>query len=166
MESSRYEGTYVGARNGILKEGFDDWDHAFVSNGSATTPEQGLGADGKPNDETRTVSYFARLGWNWKETYMINATVRADGSSKFASGHRFGYFPSVSAGWTLTNEAFMESTREWLDFLKLRVSWGQVGNQNIDNYQYTAPIKSSTTNYLFGTGLALPIMSGVLILAV
>ena len=107
MESSRYEGTYVGARNGILKEGFDDWDHAFVSNGSATTPEQGLGADGKPNDETRTVSYFARLGWNWKETYMINATVRADGSSKFASGHRFGYFPSVSAGWTLTNEAFM-----------------------------------------------------------
>lgn len=153
MESSRYEGTYVGARNGILKEGFDDWDHAFVSNGSATTPEQGLGADGKPNDETRTVSYFARLGWNWKETYMINATVRADGSSKFASGHRFGYFPSVSAGWTLTNEAFMESTREWLDFLKLRVSWGQVGNQNIDNYQYTAPIKSSTTNYLFGTGL-------------
>ena len=153
MESSRYEGTYVGARSGVLKEGFDDWDHAFVNNGSVTTTEQGLGAEGKPNDETRTVSYFARLGWNWKETYMINATVRADGSSKFASGHRFGYFPSVSAGWTLTNEAFMESTREWLDFLKLRVSWGQVGNQNIDNYQYTAPIKSSTTNYLFGTGL-------------
>ena len=84
---------------------------------------------------------------------MINATIRADGSSRFARGNRYGYFPSVSAGWTLTNESFMESTRNWLDFLKLRLSWGQVGNQNIDNYQYTAPIQTSTTNYLFGTGL-------------
>ena len=153
MEISRYEGTYVSASQGILKEGFDDWDHAYVDNGSATTPEQGLASAGSPNDETRTASYFARLGWNWKETYMINATIRADGSSRFARGNRYGYFPSVSAGWTLTNESFMESTRNWLDFLKLRLSWGQVGNQNIDNYQYTAPIQTSTTNYLFGTGL-------------
>lgn len=153
MEVSRYDGTYIGANGGVLKEGFDDWDHAYVDNSSATTPEAGLGSSGNPHDPTRTVSYFARLGWNWRETYMINATLRSDGSSKFASGHRFGWFPSVSAGWTLTNEKFMESTRNWLDFLKLRVSWGQVGNQNIDNYQYTAPIKSSTTNYLFGTGL-------------
>ena len=153
IESSRYEGTYVGAGSGVLKEGFDDWEHAFVDNGSATTPEQGLNSSGHPNDETRTISYFARLGWNWKETYMINATVRADGSSRFARGNRYGVFPSVSAGWTLTNEKFMQSTQSWLDFLKLRLSWGQVGNQNIDNYQYTAPIKTSTTNYLFGTGL-------------
>ncbi len=153
MESSRYEGTYMSASGGILKDGFDDWEHAYVSNSSATTPEEGLGSSGSPNDETRMVSYFARLGWNWKETYMINATLRADGSSRFARGHRYGWFPSVSAGWVITNEKWMQNARGWLDFLKLRASWGQVGNQSIDNYQYEAPITSSTTNYLFGTSL-------------
>ena len=80
---------------------------------------------------------------------MLNATVRADGSSKFARGHRYGYFPSISAGWIMTNEKFMESTRSWLDYFKLRVSWGQVGNQNIDNYQYLAPITSQYIYYYF-----------------
>jgi TonB-linked SusC/RagA family outer membrane protein len=152
MEAYRYEGTYVGASQGSLKEGFDDWSHAFVSNGTETSTANGVSASGSPNDESRSVSYFARLGWNWKETYMINATLRADGSSRFASGNRFGYFPSVSAGWTISNEKFMESTKSWLDFLKIRVSWGQVGNQNIDNYQYLAPIKNTNTHYLFGSG--------------
>ena len=153
MEISRYNGTYLRGATGILRGGFDDWGHAYLDNGTATSTDNGLSVQGHPNDETRTVSYFARFGWNWKETYMINATVRADGSSRFARGNRYGVFPSVSAGWTVSNEAFMEDTRDWLDFLKLRVSWGQVGNQNIDNYQYTAPITSSNTYYLFGTGL-------------
>lgn len=151
MESYRYQGTYIGAGTGTLKEGFDDWDHAWVGNGTATGQDDGLSARGNPHDESRSVSYFARLGWNWKETYMVNATLRADGSSRFARGNRYGYFPSVSAGWAVTNEAFMESTQNWLDFLKIRISWGQVGNQNIDNYQYTAPIKSDYTYYIFGT---------------
>ena len=91
---------------------------------------------------------------------MINATLRADASSKFASGHRWGYFPSVSAGWVMTNEDFMKSTKDWLDFLKVRASWGQVGNQDIDDFQYAAPINTSTgysssnpaAYYVFGTG--------------
>lgn len=152
MEAYRYQGTYIGSGNAYLKEGFDDWDHAYVNNGTAASSADGLSASGNPHDEGRSVSYFARLGWNWKETYMINATVRADGSSKFASGNRFGYFPSVSVGWTISNEKFMESTQSWLDFLKIRASWGQVGNQNIKNYQYLAPIKNSNTHYLFGSG--------------
>ncbi|ADY35481.1 TonB-dependent receptor plug [Phocaeicola salanitronis DSM 18170] len=160
MEISRYNGTYLRATNGILRDGFDDWDHAYVDNGTATSTDNGLGAAGHPNDETRTVSYFARFGWNWKETYMINATVRTDGSSRFARGNRYGVFPSVSAGWTISNEAFMEDTHDWLDFLKLRVSWGQVGNQNIDNYQYTAPITSSNTHYLFGNQVGADAQSG------
>lgn len=151
MEAYRYEGTYVGAQTGSLKEGFDDWDHAWINNGTATSQDGGMRAEGNPHDKSRSVSYFGRIGWNWKETYMINATVRADGSSKFARGQRYGYFPSVSAGWTITNEKFMESTQHWLDFLKVRVSWGQVGNQNISNYQYAAPIKSDHTYYIFGT---------------
>jgi TonB-linked SusC/RagA family outer membrane protein len=152
MESYRYEGTYLGAGNGNLKEGFDTWKYAYINNGTASSSIEGLSASGSPHDEGRSVSYFGRLGWNFKETYMINATLRADGSSRFARGNRFGYFPSVSAGWTLTNEAFMENTQSWLDFLKLRVSWGQVGNQNISNYQYLAPMKSTNTHYLFGSG--------------
>lgn len=114
-----------------------------------------MSVDGYPQDESRSVSYFGRFGWNWKETYMINATLRADGSSKFARGKRYGVFPSVSAGWTISNEKFMETTQNWLDFLKLRISWGQVGNQNIDNYQYTAPITSSNTHYIFELIMAL-----------
>lgn len=153
MESSMYDGMYISASQAGLKEGFDDWDHAYVDNGTVSSTADGLGASGKPNDPTRTVSYFARIGWNWKETYMLNATFRADGSSKFASGNRYGFFPSISAGWTISNEKWMEKTQSWLDFLKLRASWGQVGNQNIDNYQYLAPISSSTTHYLFGTQL-------------
>ncbi len=151
MESSRYNGTYLGGGQGKLKEGFDDWAHAWISNGTgATLGENGVSVAGYPHDDSRTVSYFGRIGWNWQEKYMINATVRRDGSSHFAKGHRFGTFPSVSAGWNISNEKFMESSRSWLDFLKIRGSWGRVGNQNIDNYQYLAPIKSQNTHYYFG----------------
>ncbi|MBO6217446.1 MAG: TonB-dependent receptor [Prevotella sp.] len=154
MESYRYEGTYVGANQKNLKEGFDTWPYAYVDNGSAATSGDGLGASGSPHGDSRSVSYFGRLGWNWKETYMINATLRRDGSSKFARGHRFGWFPSVSAGWTITNEKFMESTRSWLDFLKFRVSWGQVGNANISAFQYLAPVQNANTHYFFGSDLS------------
>ncbi len=150
MESSRYEGTYLGVNSAMLKSGFDTWQYAYINNATAASSADGLSVNGSPNDETRTVSYFGRLGWNWKETYMINATIRRDGSSRFASGKRFGTFPSVSAGWTVSNESFMESASSWLDFLKVRASWGQVGNQNIPNYRYLAPIKTTNTHYLFG----------------
>ena len=160
MEVYRYSGTYLQAKTGALREGFDDWDHAYVGNGTASSADDGMSVDGYPHDESRSVSYFGRFGWNWKETYMLNATLRADGSSKFARGNRYGVFPSISAGWTLSNEKFMQNTQNWLDYLKLRASWGQVGNQNIDNYQYTAPITSSNTHYIFGTADGAPAQSG------
>ncbi len=150
MESYRYSGSMISGKNRNLKEGFDTWPYGWISNGTAASTADGLEAAGKPHDDARSVSYFARLGWNFKETYMVNFTIRRDGSSKFASGHRFGTFPSVSAGWNISNEKFMESTSAWLDFLKLRLSWGRVGNQNIDNYQYLAPVKSSNVHYFFG----------------
>ena len=150
MEAYRFSGQAVSAGNKQLKEGFDDWDHAYVNNGSAATIEDGLSAGGYPFDESRSVSYFGRIGWNFKERYMINFTLRSDGSSKFARGHRFGTFPSVSAGWNISSESFMEASHSWLDFLKIRASWGRVGNQNINNYQYLAPITTQNVNYLFG----------------
>ena len=160
MEVYRYSGTYLQAKTGALREGFDDWDHAYVGNGTASSADDRMSVDGYPHDESRSVSYFGRFGWNWKEAYMLNATLRADGSSKFARGNRYGVFPSISAGWTLSNEKFMQNTQNWLDYLKLRASWGQVGNQNIDNYQYTAPITSSNTHYIFGTTDGAPAQSG------
>ena len=92
-------------------------------------------------------SFFARANWNYDEKYMATAIIRADGSSNFARGNRWGYFPSVSAGWVITNEKFMESTKSWLDFLKIRASWGQNGNCNIGNFYYLSNIAFSPTDY-------------------
>ena len=150
MEAYRYEGTYLGAGQRDLKEGFDTWPYAWINNGTAATSADGLSASGNPHDVSRSVSYFGRLSWNWREKYMVDVTVRGDGSSKFARGHRFGTFPSVSAGWNISSEEFMEASREWLDFLKIRGSWGRVGNQNISNYMYLAPVKVTNTHYFFG----------------
>lgn len=160
MEIYRYEGTYVGGENGTLREGFDNWSHSWIDIGTGTGKDDGLKAFGNPHNKARRISYFGRLGWSWNDTYMLNATIRADGSSKFARGHRYGYFPSVSVGWNISNEAFMENTRSWLDFFKIRASWGQVGNQNIDDYQYSAPIKSDHTYYVFGTEYGAQAQSG------
>ena len=120
-ELSTYDGSNTEGSNTGLIPGFDDWDHAYLVNTNGTENKT---VKGSPYDSTRGMSYFARLGWTWKERYMVNATMRADGSSKFAKGNRWGYFPSVSAGWTISEEKFMESVKSWFDFLKIRVSWG------------------------------------------
>ena len=153
MEATRYQGTFLSGSNWNLLSQFNDFSHAYLDN---TTGQAHLDSDGnivetrsvggRPEHDYRRVSYFGRVGYNYKEKYMFNATLRADGSSKFAKGNRWGYFPSFSAGWVITNEDFMQSIVEsrTLDFLKLRLSWGQVGNQNIDDDQYLAPINTST----------------------
>ena len=92
-------------------------------------------------------SFFGRANWNYDEKYMLTAIIRADGSSNFARGKRWGYFPSVSAGWVITNEKFMQGTSSWLDFLKLRASWGQNGNCQIGNFYYLSNMGFSTTDY-------------------
>ena len=113
---------------------FDDLRHAYMdymkNNASATV-------GGSPYGDSRSFSYFGRLNYNWKETYMLSAIMRADGNSKFAPGQRWGYFPSVSAGWVISNEAFMEDLQGKIDFLKLRAGWGQNGNAgSVGNFQW------------------------------
>ena len=149
-EAYQFSGIGVGAGQGKLKSGFDDWSHAYISNGTASSPEDGLSASGAPALKQRMFSYFGRAGWNWKETYMLNATLRADASSKFARGNRWGYFPSVSAGWLVSNECFWKPIANILDYFKLRVSWGQVGNQNIGDLMFVSPITTAGVYYLFG----------------
>ncbi|MFT3679254.1 MAG: TonB-dependent receptor [Ferruginibacter sp.] len=126
---------------------FPDLQHAWLSN--ATNKDgTNINLNGSPYEET-LVSYYGRLQYNYKEKFLFNATVRADGSSKFAPGHRWGTFPSVSAGWVVSKEDFM-ANNTWLNFFKLRASWGRVGNQSIAGYQYLSPISFSYTNYTFG----------------
>jgi len=127
-----------------------DLAHAYINN-TTNTDLTLITFQGAPNDESKLLSYYGRLSYNFKEKYLLNATFRADGSSRFAKGNRWGYFPSVSAGWVLSNESFMESITGWMNFLKLRASWGQVGNQDIPAYRYLAPVQTANTNYYFSS---------------
>jgi TonB-dependent starch-binding outer membrane protein SusC len=141
-------GESLNATNGDLL--FDDFKHAYLSNSQGVSAGQ-TSVGGSPWGEGGIASFFGRVNYDWKETYMLSVVMRADGSSNFAKGHRWGYFPSVSAGWVMTNESFMESTKNWLDFLKVRGSWGQNGNCNISNFQYLATVSfDATAAYSFG----------------
>ena len=118
-----------------------DWNSAWLNNFSTDLKNATLG--GNPNDEEYLASWFGRVTWDYNETYMATATLRYDGSSIFNEGKRWGWFPSVSGGWVISNENFMEGTKSWMDFLKLRASWGQNGNNRIAKYQYLATIAQS-----------------------
>jgi TonB-linked SusC/RagA family outer membrane protein len=91
-------------------------------------------------------SYFGRAVYTFDSRYSVTATLRADGSSKFsqAAGNQWGYFPSIGAGWTVSNEKFMEKVKV-INNLKLRMSYGEVGNQNIPNYAYGSSLTSFST---------------------
>jgi len=82
-----------------------------------------------PNDILN--SYFGRVNYGYDDKYLLSATARADGSSKFSDGNRWGFFPSVAAAWRISSESFMKGTEKWLDDLKLRLSYGTAGNNNI-----------------------------------
>ena len=80
---------------------------------------------------------FFRVNYNYQDKYLLEVNGRYDGSSKFPKSSRFGFFPSVSAGWQIAQESFMESTHDWLDGLKVRASYGVIGNQNVNPYTFT-----------------------------
>lgn len=131
--------------------------NAYIDNGKPTALGE-VGYGGAPWGQGRLASFFGRVNYNFKETYMASVVLRADGSSNFFRGNRWGYFPSVSAGWVITNENFMESLRDnGLDFFKIRASWGQNGNSTIDAFQYLATIAMDAGNsYYFGDSKEAP----------
>ena len=106
----------------------------------------GYGEDG-------LVSGLLRLNYSYADKYIVALNMRADGSSKFAKGNRWGYFPSFSAAWRMTQEKFMNNI-SWLDDLKLRVSYGSLGNQSVASYAYMATYTTSLPDgrYTFGPG--------------
>jgi TonB-linked SusC/RagA family outer membrane protein len=133
------------------------WNSAYLSNVKVVNATD-VTLTGSPNDEEYLASWFGRLTWDWNEKYMATVTVRYDGSSIFTDGKRWGTFPSFSAGWVVSNEPFMEKTRSWMDFLKIRGSWGQNGNNRISKYQYLATIALSgeafDSGYKFASDMA------------
>lgn len=110
----------------------------------------GLTAAGNSSRSVLT-SILGRAFYSYKDRYLITATIRRDGSSKFGKNHHYGNFPSVSLGWNIAEENFVKKNVKWLDQLKLRAGYGELGNQEIDNYQYSSVVTTGI-NYPDGNG--------------
>jgi len=106
-----------------------------------------------------TQGYFARLGYNYKDKYMVESNVRYDGSYVFSKGNRWGFFPSFSLGWNVHGESFWKVPEEVITSLKVRGSWGQLGNQNVSPYGDLAliPINTGKLNWIFNSGETRPV---------
>lgn len=102
------------------------------------------------SDEWRMRSYFGRVNYAFAGKYFVEGNFRYDGSSRLAPGHHYTFFPSGSLGWRISEEPFMNFSRKYLDNLKLRVSYGQLGNQSISLYQYAEVITTDPKGYMFG----------------
>ena len=100
--------------------------------------------------KTRMLSFFGRVNYTYADKYLFTASLRADGSSTLAKGHKWGYFPSVAAGWRIIEEPWMESSKSWLSNLKLRASWGLSGNAAIAAYSTLATLSELNAYYNFG----------------
>ncbi|MRS61357.1 SusC/RagA family TonB-linked outer membrane protein [Larkinella terrae] len=121
----------------------------YIGTGNANTSTN----DGSGDKWARN-SYIGRVNYNYDDTYLLTATIRADGSSRFPSQNRWGYFPSIGAGWVLTNESFLKGQLIF-DLLKLRASWGRVGNDRIPSDAYTVTVTPNLA-YPYGGGVATP----------
>ncbi len=103
-------------------------------------------------NEYALAGVFGRVNYDYKGRYLVEATARFDGSSRFAQGHRWGFFPSASAGWRISEEPFFAPVRDWFNNLKIRYSYGRLGNQQVGYYDYIRKVSLSSQNYLFGGG--------------
>src|SRR5690606_14133068 len=132
----------------------NDWFNASRDNFALQNyPELGAGSsDNMQNDgsasEWALQSFFARVNYDFKGRYLLEANIRQDGSSRFAEENRYGVFPAFSAGWRVSEEPFFENI-ELITELKLRASWGQLGNQNIGTYPFASTIALGQ-DFLFG----------------
>lgn len=129
---------------------FLGFEHAYLDNTDGLTTGV-TNIEGGPLSRGQLASFFGRINYDYEEKYLLTVVMRTDGSSNFASGNRWGTFPSVSAGWVMTSESGLQDNG-FVDFLKLRASWGQNGNSDIDPFQYLALVGfDNENNYRFGT---------------
>lgn len=124
---------------------------------STTIPEIFAGSDnpedwgtGGYGDRTARQNYFGRINYGYKDKYLFEATIRVDGSMNFPKGNRWGTFPSFSAGWIISEEAFFASLLPVVNFLKLKGSWGMMGNDNVTPFQFLSRYKFGDRGVMFG----------------
>ncbi|MBN9381899.1 MAG: TonB-dependent receptor [Chitinophagaceae bacterium] len=129
----------LGSRRGYLNNALDQLDAG---------PVTGLQNSGNAA-EYALQSVFGRVNYSYKKKYLVEGNIRNDGSSRFAPNNRWAIFPSASVGWRISEESFFESAKKILSDVKIRASWGQLGNQNIGTYPYQATIATGQ-NYTFG----------------
>ena len=131
--------TYDGKTQSAYRQGFNYPQYDVINAGNIENMNNG------GNEAKWAInSYFGRINYNYKERYLLEANLRTDGSSRFAKGHRYGVFPSFSGAWRISEEPFMSKVASQVQNLKLRASWGKLGNQNIGSSYYPA-ISSLTT---------------------
>ena len=160
----KYQGTWMnGSNTGSTL--FSSFDRGYLSNSTVTsismsadtsagnrqTVTHGMSLSGNANAVYAQASFFGRINYSFKEKYLASAIFRADGSTMFAPDRQWGYFPSLSAGWVASSEDFMASTKNWLNFLKVRASWGSNGNDGISAFNYLSLISLSNARYNFGS---------------
>ena len=109
------------------------------------------------NNEHTARSYFGRITYAYDSRYLFEVNMRNDGSSRFAPGYRWGFFPAASAGWRISEESFMETTKSWLDNFKIRASWGKLGNNSIGDYEWQQTY--GLVNYPFNSSTNLGLAS-------
>ena len=133
-------------------------DHRVLDNGSSAN--QFSGGSGSKEPYAGLQSYFVRGNYAYKGKYLLTATMRADGSSKFPPDERWGYFPAFSAGWRISDENFFKNNVSFINTLKLTGGWGQLGNQNIPDFQYLAIIRSGGNSTLYSFGVTGNVVDG------
>jgi len=139
-----YENTYIGG----YRQNFYNNDLRTLSLGINDATQSATGG----NYEWGLRSYFARVNYDYGGRYLFEANARYDGSSRFSEGNRYGFFPSFSVGWRLSNEVFWDPIRNIVNEFKIRGSWGQVGSQTVGLYTYIETYNQS--NYIFNEALA------------
>jgi len=127
---------------------FFNSDQAF----KLTTQGTALSTDNTFYPDDKLLSFFGRANYDFNSRYLLSATFRADGSSKFSTGNKWGYFPSAAAAWRISSEPFMESTHNWMDDLKLRFSYGTAGNNGIPSGQMAQSYQSVSSTWINTVG--------------
>jgi len=140
-------------RKGVVAKGYDlitdQLSDLDLISTSTRTPEVSGG-----QTEWKVLGFFGRLNYDYKERYLFEVSARYDGSSRFNVGHKFGFFPSASAGWRISEEPFFKPLKSVINNLKLRVSYGALGNQNVDDYSYMRLVNfNKFGGYNFGDGV-------------
>lgn len=163
---TNYLFTLADKHNFTLMAGYqeEDSDYSYMKNAitglySTTNPNVGMGTGDKTVVDTRngwaTRGFFGRINYDYDGRYLLELNGRYDGSSRFASGHRWGFFPSVSVGWNISREAFMSSLTDVVSNLKLRASYGLLGNQAgaaLYTFAATMELNNNLGNYIFADG--------------